>query len=797
MFVARHAGWPLVGSLGILLGACGPDTTPDAFTFTDRNEVEFSTIVESDEVIVTGIEEPVPIDILAGEYSIDGQPYTAGEGTVEDGQAVRVRLTSADDYGVTRSATLTIGGVSDSFDVTTERDVEPPAASIAFPHLDETWVKGSEVVVRGVASDNAGIASVTVRGVEATSSDGFATWQARLQLDLGQGNDIDVEVTDVHGNVADPADSITVNTHANPFGSGGRGCGTFSYDLANNRMFTRIPLEETSLADGTVTPVTSVGNFDYWDAIPLYDDEEERLYIVNDGVLAEVDLTDYDTVTTISPEGRNGISLGWVPSAVLDQTNGIVYAYSETLAAVVSIEVAGGTRSIVTGNTAGAGPELGPRTFLAFGGSRLFAATGDFEAVVLEVDLENGNRTVVSGNGAGSGSAFLNIQGLAAGGASSTIYAADLSGDLFAVDPSSGARSIVSPATEGLRNGAIFEQDLGIQFIEGNGMVLISDCQHRQLFSIDPGNGVRSILTPPFRGDGPPLLGAVAIAIDQAGDTLMTLNRKGATQESTGSVNNLISVDASTGDRAIVSNAAVGSGDSLSDAFDLVEDSAHGRYLVTDRQARAIVAIDADTGDRAVLSDNVSHGAGVQFSSPAGIAIEPGRNRAVVVDSGLRALLGVDLETGDRTVITQVGGAGSGDDFVGAVDVALDLANDRAFVTDQPLNAVFRVDLSSGARAIVSGNTAGSGDPLQDPTRIAFDSRNDRIVVTNLSLAGPQNLLAYIDPDTGAREWRTITGGGYQPEAMVFDPESGLLYYTEALVFAYDYESSTAVVVSQ
>jgi DNA-binding beta-propeller fold protein YncE len=125
------------------------------------------------------------------------------------------------------------------------------------------------------------------------------------------------------------------------------------------------------------------------------------------------------------------------------------------------------------------------------------------------------------------------------------------------------------------------------------------------------------------------------------------------------------------------------------------------------------------------------------------------------------------------------------------------MANGRAFVTDQSLNAVFSVDLSSGARAILSGDTVGSGDPLQGPTRIAFDPNNNRIVVTNL-----QGSIAYIDPVTGNRDFRAIVGLGFfsQPEGIVFDPGSGLLYFTSQspdIVYVYDYESSAAVIVSQ
>jgi hypothetical protein len=791
MFVTKLVTW--ASALGILLDGCGPDTTPDAFTFVDRSDAEVSTVVESDPVIITGINQPAPIQIAAGEYSIDGQPFTAADGSVENGQAVRVRLTSADGPGVTRSATLTIGGVSDGFDVTTVRDVDPPVARIVFPHLDETWVQHPEVVVRGVASDNVEVASVTVNGVEATSSDGFATWQARLELARGQAHEIDVTVMDIDGNVTHPADSITVHAHTFEFG---RPCGEVSYDLANNRMFTSYPLTETSLTDGRIIPLLGGPGYEHYGAFPLYDDVEGRLYIIDsESALAEVDLTDGQTATIISPEGTDGVSVGFVAATALDQANRILYVYSYDLAAVVAISVVDGSRSIVASNEVGTGPELQYPMDLAFDGSRLFAATGFFEPVVMEVDLESGDRTVISGLGVGSGSDFQYIVGLAADGASSTLYVADISGDLLAVNPTDGTRTIVSPVTEGLPNGAVFEQDLSMQFVAGNGSVVVTECKHGHLFSIDPSDGSRSILTPPIRGEGPPLLDPVALALGQDGGSLITLNRKGGIGAGSGA-SNLISVDTTTGNRAIVSNAVVGSGLVIGDAFDVVEDGAHGRYLVTDTLLNAVIAIDPGTGERTVVSHDPSSGTGAELRYPLGIAIDAARNRAVVVDVSQMALIGVDLETGDRTIITQVGGAGSGDDFVVPVDVELDVANDRAFVTDQALNAVFSVDLSSGARAIVSSETLGDGEPMYWPTRLAFDSRHDRIVVMSL-----QSPIAHIDPDTGNRDYRALTGTrNFSSDGVAFDPESGVLYFSSQfpdIIVAYDYEADAAVIISQ
>ena len=94
-------------------------TTPDAFTFTDRTNVALSTEYKSNAITVTGIDTAAPISVAGGTYSINGGTYTSASGTVSLGNTVKVRKMSAAAYATTKSATLTIGGVSDTFSVTT------------------------------------------------------------------------------------------------------------------------------------------------------------------------------------------------------------------------------------------------------------------------------------------------------------------------------------------------------------------------------------------------------------------------------------------------------------------------------------------------------------------------------------------------------------------------------------------------------------------------------------------------------------------------------------------------------
>jgi hypothetical protein len=96
------------------------DTTPNVFTFTDQTGVALNTVATSNTITVSGICAPASISISDGTYSINGGLYTSSSGTVSNGNTVTVQQTSSGSYSTTTNATLTIGGVSDTFSVTTD-----------------------------------------------------------------------------------------------------------------------------------------------------------------------------------------------------------------------------------------------------------------------------------------------------------------------------------------------------------------------------------------------------------------------------------------------------------------------------------------------------------------------------------------------------------------------------------------------------------------------------------------------------------------------------------------------------
>lgn len=124
---------------GITFGdSGGPDTTPDQFTYTDITNATLSTQYTSNTITVAGIDvgQSVAVSILGGTYSKNGGSYTSAAGTASVGDTFAVRVTSSGSYSTAVSAILTIGGVSDTYSVTTLSD-PPPVMSNPLPSTQQ------------------------------------------------------------------------------------------------------------------------------------------------------------------------------------------------------------------------------------------------------------------------------------------------------------------------------------------------------------------------------------------------------------------------------------------------------------------------------------------------------------------------------------------------------------------------------------------------------------------------------------------------------------------------------------
>lgn len=98
------------------------DTTPTAFSFTDVANATTATLYTSAPITVAGINHAAAISVsgdASAKYSINNATAVSTNGTVESGDEVRAVVTSSASDATEVNATVTIGGVSDVFGVTT------------------------------------------------------------------------------------------------------------------------------------------------------------------------------------------------------------------------------------------------------------------------------------------------------------------------------------------------------------------------------------------------------------------------------------------------------------------------------------------------------------------------------------------------------------------------------------------------------------------------------------------------------------------------------------------------------
>jgi hypothetical protein len=113
------------------------DTTPNAFSFTDVTGATTSTAYESNAITVAGIDGPATMTITGGEYQINGGTWASTSTTVVATNTVKVRGTSSPSGLTAVNVVLTIGGVSDTYTITTASGPTAPANTVP-PTIDDT-----------------------------------------------------------------------------------------------------------------------------------------------------------------------------------------------------------------------------------------------------------------------------------------------------------------------------------------------------------------------------------------------------------------------------------------------------------------------------------------------------------------------------------------------------------------------------------------------------------------------------------------------------------------------------------
>ncbi|MGX9857190.1 sialate O-acetylesterase (plasmid) [Limimaricola variabilis] len=128
------------------------DAAPDAFAFAARSGAAPSSPVTSELVTPVGYERDAPITVTGGAYRIANPDdtvavdWTTAPGRIHKHQKVQLRVTSSAEAETATQATLTIGGVTGVWSVTTAAAAPPPSGVAFIGAGPPDTAKGAHVV---------------------------------------------------------------------------------------------------------------------------------------------------------------------------------------------------------------------------------------------------------------------------------------------------------------------------------------------------------------------------------------------------------------------------------------------------------------------------------------------------------------------------------------------------------------------------------------------------------------------------------------------------------------------------
>ncbi len=252
-------------------------------------------------------------------------------------------------------------------------DNDPPRARIDFP-LPSALTDAEAIRVRGTARDSDGVASVRIKGIPASTVNGFATWWAVVPLELGE-NELSVETLDLAGNL-DPSAALTVVRRdgvivRRPQGLAldpDRGtCFVFDWVPDGALPFTQTRIVAADLETGALAVVSSRSKGS--GPLPRYatgemdhDPVGQRLLLIaiTEDILLEVDLATGDRSVVSGGGVGAGPPLQGAVGLELDPEHDRAWVCNQSIGptsgALLGVDLTSGARWIVSSSTIGNGP---------------------------------------------------------------------------------------------------------------------------------------------------------------------------------------------------------------------------------------------------------------------------------------------------------------------------------------------------------------------------------------------------------------------------------------------------------
>jgi len=152
-------------------------STPAPFNLGGPATAAPSAWANSNTITVSGITTGVPVMIAGGQYRINAGTWQTTIGAITVGQNIQVRAQAPATSGTSRTATLTIGGVTGAFQVTASApaptDTTPDAFNLGSPASADagSWGVSNLVTITGINAPS----PVTITGGQYRINSG--AWQ--------------------------------------------------------------------------------------------------------------------------------------------------------------------------------------------------------------------------------------------------------------------------------------------------------------------------------------------------------------------------------------------------------------------------------------------------------------------------------------------------------------------------------------------------------------------------------------------------------------------------------------------
>lgn len=648
-----------------------------------------------------------------------------------------------------------------------QADTKAPSAEIMFP-TPVAMTESDSVLVRGTANDQSKIASVKVNGIEAITSDSYATWQARVPLIPGE-NLLTVATVDSAQNKENNAATASIKRTSLLLSPRG-----IAIDQRRNRALVTtedsiiaVDLQSgaRSLFSGSAKP-DAENAFSNLQAIAV-DSDHDRALVIDSGLpaLIAVDLTS-GARTIISSEDLSLTSLGWGPkSLVIDNRQNRVLIWGSDVIAVdlttgiptqldYGAFILSNSMSIVLSrhsnellpvnyqdpemtyevmdknylyNTCKPDPYRNSR-FIAIDKdhNRAFLANDELTSVQ-KMDLTTGQCSSFAKNLVVSGDEFPwhdSQVGIAIDTAHNRILATDkIQGAIVALDLTTGARSILSDnSTANIDNSFYSPEEFLIDPARNRAIVV--DTFRKAIMTMDLESGARSILTDISMPDTSSLQMYVrGMAFDSASNSALMGDQKSQF---------IIEMNVATGEHKVLPN-------SLPFEImpcDLALDQARNRAIIVDCGNNAVGALDLKSGKASVLSepDTIDD----NNFLPRRLALDTKRNRALVLHDDCNYGAGqcndyiaaIDLSNGSKKIFSPDAAQDAIAQHLRFENITFDRTHDRAFAITR--SNVFSIDASNGTRTLLSGATKTDiHNYLTRAIDIVVDEAHSRALITD------------------------------------------------------------------